>query len=93
MKEGPRLCSFWCWELRHPSLKLWPITNIFNVVNVWNALTTADPTRCGAQCKTWARGPIQRPKNGALVSNYFMTSSCSINRVTIVVERRYTEQH
>jgi len=30
---------------------------------------------------------------GALVSSDFMASSCSINRVTIVVERRYTAQH
>jgi len=45
-------------------------------------LTKAGPSRCGAQCKFWARGPSD-----------FTTSSCSVNRVTIVVERRYTVQH
>ena len=44
----------------------------------------AGPKRCGVQCQTWARGPLTID---------FMTSSCSVNRVTIVVERRYTVQH
>jgi len=44
----------------------------------------AGRSRCGAQCKTWARGPL---------SSDFMTSSCSVNRVTIVVERKYAVQH
>jgi len=33
-------------------------------------------------------GPNARPRRGAPLSSDFMTSSCSINRVTIVVERR-----
>jgi len=44
----------------------------------------AGPSRCGAQCKTYARGPL---------SSDFMTSSCSVNHVTIVVERKYAVQH
>jgi len=43
------------------------------------------------------RGPMQdlgagsdvRPGRGAPLGSDFMTSSCSVNRVTIVVERRY----
>jgi len=38
-------------------------------------------------------GPNARPRRGAPLSSDFMTSSCSANRVTIVVERRYTVQH
>ena len=38
-------------------------------------------------------GPNARPGLGAPLSSYFMMSSCSVNRVTIVVERRYTVQH
>jgi len=38
-------------------------------------------------------GPNARPGRGASLSSDFMTSSCSINRVTIVVERRYAVQH
>jgi len=45
----------------------------------------AGPSRCGAQCKTYGRG--------VPLSSDFMTSSCSVNRVTIVVERRYAVQH
>jgi len=37
-------------------------------------------------------GPNARPGRGAPLSNDFMTSSCSVNRVTIVVERRYTAE-
>ena len=36
------------------------------------------------------RGPVQRPWRGAPLSSNFIMSSCSVNRVTIVVERRYT---
>jgi len=61
----------------------------------------AGPSRCGAQCKTWARGPMldlgagpnARPKCGAPLSSDFLTSSCSANRFTIVVERKYAAQH
>jgi len=35
-------------------------------------------------------GPNARPRRGAPLSSGFMTSSRSVNRVTIVVERRYT---
>jgi len=38
-------------------------------------------------------GPNARHRLGAPLSSDFMTSSCSFNRVTIVVERRYTVQH
>ena len=38
-------------------------------------------------------GPNARPRRGVPLSSDFMTSSCSVNRVTIVVERRYTVQH
>jgi len=38
-------------------------------------------------------GPDARPRRGAPLSSYFMTSSCSVNRVMIVVERRYAVQH
>ena len=38
-------------------------------------------------------GPNVRPKRGAPLSSDFMTSSCSVNRVTIVVERKYAVQH
>jgi len=38
-------------------------------------------------------GPNARPGRGAPLSSDFMTSSCSANRVTIVVERRYTVQN
>jgi len=38
-------------------------------------------------------GPNARPGRGAPPRSDFMTSSCSVNRVTIVVERRYTVQH
>jgi len=38
-------------------------------------------------------GPNARPGRGAPLSSDFMTSSCSVYRVTIVVERRYTVQH
>jgi len=38
-------------------------------------------------------GPNARPKRGAPLSSDFMTSSCSFNRVTIVVERKYAVQH
>jgi len=38
-------------------------------------------------------GPNARPRRGAPLSSDFMTSSCSVNRVTIVVERRYTVKH
>jgi len=37
-------------------------------------------------------GPNARPRRGAPLSSDFMTSSCSINRVTIVVERRFPVQ-
>jgi len=37
--------------------------------------------------------PNARPKRGAPLSSDFMTSSCSVNRSTIVAERRYTVQH
>jgi len=38
-------------------------------------------------------GPNARPGRGAPLSSDFMTSSCSVNRVTIVVERRYLVKH
>jgi len=38
-------------------------------------------------------GPNARPRREALLSSDFMTSSCSVNRITIVVERRYIVQH
>ena len=37
-------------------------------------------------------GPNARLRRGAPLSSGFMTSSCSVNRVTIVVERRYPVQ-
>jgi len=61
----------------------------------------ASPSRCGAQCKTWVLGPMQdlgagpnaRPEHGASLSSDFMTSLCSVNRDTIVVECTYAVQH
>jgi len=38
-------------------------------------------------------GPTARPRRGAPLSSDFMTSSCSVNRLKIVVEGRYTAQH
>jgi len=38
-------------------------------------------------------GPNARPKHGAPQSSDCMTSSCSVNRVMIVVERRYAVQY
>jgi len=38
-------------------------------------------------------GPNARPGRGAPLSSDFMTSSCSVNRFTIVVERSYTVKH
>ena len=38
-------------------------------------------------------GPNARPRRGASLSSDFMTSPCSVNSVTIVVERRYPVQH
>ena len=38
-------------------------------------------------------GPNARPRHGAHLSSDFMTSSCSVNRVTIVVERIPTVKH
>jgi len=38
-------------------------------------------------------GTNGRPKRGAPLSSDFMTLSCSVNRVTIVVERKYALQH
>jgi len=37
-------------------------------------------------------GPNARPRRGAPLSSDFMTSSCSVNCATIVVEGRYTGQ-
>jgi len=37
--------------------------------------------------------PNARPKRGAPLSSDFTTSSCSVNCVTIVVERKYAVQH
>jgi len=38
-------------------------------------------------------GPNARPRHGAPLSSDFITSSCSVNRVTVMVERRYAVQH
>jgi len=38
-------------------------------------------------------GPNAKPKRGAPLSSDFMTSSCSVNRVTVVVEHKYAVQH
>jgi len=38
-------------------------------------------------------GPNARPRRGAPLSSDFMTSSCSVNRVSMVVKGRYTVQH
>jgi len=38
-------------------------------------------------------GRIAKSGRGAPLSSYIMTSSYSVNRVTIVVERRYPMQH
>jgi len=37
-------------------------------------------------------GPNARPRRGASLSSNLLTPSCSANRVTIVVERRYAVQ-
>jgi len=37
-------------------------------------------------------GPNARPKRGAPLNSDFMTSSHSVNRVTIVAERKYAVQ-
>jgi len=50
------------------------------------ALAHARPGR-GAQ---WLNA---KPRRGAPLNSNFMTSSCSVNRVTIVVKRSYTVQH
>jgi len=38
-------------------------------------------------------GPNAKPRRGAPLSSNFMTSSCSVNSVTFVVEHRYPVQH
>jgi len=38
-------------------------------------------------------GPNARSGRGTPLCSDFMTSSCSVNSVTIVVERRYPVQH
>ena len=38
-------------------------------------------------------GPNARPKPGAPLNSDFMTAPCSVNRVTIVVERKYAVQN
>ena len=38
-------------------------------------------------------GSNARLKRGAFLNSDFMTSSCSVNRVTIVVKRKYAVQH
>jgi len=38
-------------------------------------------------------GPNARPKRGTPLSSDCMTSSCSVNRFTIVLERKYALQH
>jgi len=38
-------------------------------------------------------GPNARPRRGVPLSSDFMKLSCSVNRVTIVEERRYAVQH
>jgi len=38
-------------------------------------------------------GPNARPRRGVPLSSDFKTSSCSFNRVAIVVKRRYTVKH
>jgi len=38
-------------------------------------------------------GPNARPRRGAPLRSNFVTSSCSVNCVTIVIERRYTVKH
>ena len=65
-----------------------PIGNIINTMQgAGSALADAGPNaRPG-------RGPNARPGRGAPPSSDFMTLSCSVNRVTIVVERKYALQH
>jgi len=41
-------------------------------------VSRAGPSRCGAQCKTKARGPSEQ---------CFMTSSCSVNRATTFLRK------
>jgi len=46
--------------------------------------------------QTFCNGLVTRAgpsRCGVPLSSDFMMSSCSVNRVTIVVERRYTVQH
>jgi len=50
----------------------------------YSSVSRAGPSR-------W--GPNARPGRGAPLRSDFMTSSCSVNGVTIVVERRYAVQH
>jgi len=91
-----------CFSVKLPILGLFLQNNLASLVPAETPVTTSDRcyvphsgpalSRCGAQCKTWA-GPNARPRRGAPLSSDFMTSSCSVNRVTIVVERRYAVQH
>ena len=53
----------------------------------------AGPSRCGAQLQDLGAGPNARLRPGVSLSSDFMTSSCSVNRLAIVVERRYALQH
>jgi len=56
---------------------------------------SGDGTEIWAPVTAWGgpaltdAGPNARPGRGASLSSDFMTSSSSVNRVTIVVERRY----
>jgi len=58
-----------------------------------NACLQGRPQQVRGPMQDLGAGPIARPKRGAPLSSDFMTSSCSVNRVTIVVERRYTAKH
>ena len=62
-----------------------------------NFVRRASPSLRHPWLRAWSAladaGPHARPKHGAPLSSDFMMSLCSVNRVTIVVEREYAVQH
>jgi len=62
--------------------------NLFDLFVNWHIFVfemEAEPALADA-------GPNARPERGVPLSSDFMTSLCSVNRVIIVVERKYTVQ-
>jgi len=64
------------------------INNNVTIYFIPGTMNRASPSRCGAQCKTWAWGPMQDLSAGPLWAVILWR-----HRVTIAVERKYAVQH